>query len=107
MNKNDAVVQYAQYSATEYYCYVLGRYDSSRELTYNYLDAKDPTKGVSVRYPSGDKCSATNTKLRSATIDVQCANVDHLIVSAQEPDICDYHLVMKSYYGCPKVIILS
>lgn len=108
MGKNAVVLQYAQYSATEYYCFIIGHYDSNQhELTYNFLDARDPTKGMSIRYPAGEKCSATNPKPRSATIDVQCANVDSVVVSATEPTVCDYHMIMKSYRGCPTVSCTS
>jgi hypothetical protein len=98
------VFQHVKYSATSYYCYILGHFDPNfHELTYQLIDPKDPTKGVSIRYPNGDECSKSNSKHRSATIDVHCANVKSVIVSAQEPEICDYHMVMKSYYGCPTV----
>eukprot|EP00981_Chlorochromonas_danica_P010377 scaffold3161_cov247-Ochromonas_danica.AAC.12 len=103
MGKNGVVLQHARFSETEYYCYIVGHYDPAHhELTYNLLDVTDPSKGVSVRYPAGERCSTTNTKTRSATIDVQCANTPSVIVSAQEPEECEYHLVMKSYRGCPK-----
>lgn len=102
MGKTGVVLQYKSYSETQHYCYIIGHFDPSHhELTYGLLDVNDPTKGVSIRYPAGEKCSATNAKPRSATVDVQCANTRSVIVSAQEPDICDYHLIMKSYYGCP------
>lgn len=104
MGKNAVVLQYAAYSADEYYCYIIGHYDPKvHELDYKFLDTKDPSKGVSITYRPGEKCSATNGKLRTATIDVYCDNVDSVVVSAQEPTTCDYHMVMKSYYGCPTV----
>lgn len=105
MGKNAVVLQYAQYTPTDYYCFILGHYDSSQQqLNYALLDVKDPSKGVSVAYPPGEKCSEKDASvLRSATIEVQCANVERLVVSAQEPTKCQYHLVMKSYYGCPTV----
>lgn len=107
MGKNGVVLQYAKYSETDYYCFILGHFDSTQhELKYNLLDATDPSKGVSVAYPSGEKCDEKDAKvLRSATIEVQCANVDSVVVSAQEPSKCQYHLVMKSYHGCPTVRI--
>lgn len=103
MGKNGVVVQYAKYTETDYYCFILGHFDSKQhELNYNLIDANDPTKGVTVAYPAGDRCTGdANTVLRSATIEVQCANVPAIVVSAQEPATCQYHLVMKSYYGCP------
>lgn len=106
MGKNGVVVQYAQYSPTVYYCFILGHFDSKQhELKYNLLDVADPTKGVSVTYPSGERCSEKEDSgiLRSASIEVQCANVKAIVVSAQEPSKCQYNLVMKSYHGCPTV----
>ena len=92
-------MDYAEYSD----CYVIGKYDPANDdLAYKLLDEKDPTKGVSLTYALGDKC-VSNSRMRSATIDVQCANVASEIVSAQEPDKCEYHMIMKSYYGCPTV----
>eukprot|EP01033_Poteriospumella_lacustris_P014062 gene14062-10045_t len=97
---NAAVLQYANYGDGNKACHIVGHYDSkSNELTYNVLDVKDPSKGVSVTYPTGENCD-TNTP-RSATIDVLCANTPSVIVSAQEPEKCQYHMVMKSYHGCP------
>lgn len=63
------------------------------------LDSRDPTKGVSISYPSGEKCSSG--ALRTTTLDVQCANIKSNILSAQEPHVCQYHFVMESYHGCP------
>lgn len=63
------------------------------------LDSRDPSKGVSVSYPSGEKCSSG--ALRTTTLDVQCANTKSTILSAQEPHVCQYHFVMQSYHGCP------
>jgi hypothetical protein len=105
MGKNGVVLQYAQYSEKDYYCFILGHFDSRQhELKYALLDVKDPSKGVSIAYPAGEKCSERDASiLRSATIEVQCANVERIVVSAQEPSKCQYHLVMKSYHGCPTV----
>lgn len=106
MGKNGVVLQYADYGDKGgYYCFILGHFDSKQhELVYGLIDVKDPTKGVTVSYPAGEKCSESDsTVLRSATIEVQCANVPRIVVSAQEPSKCQYHLVMKSYYGCPTV----
>ena len=63
------------------------------------LDSRDPTKGVSISYPSGEKCSSG--ALRTTTLDVHCANTKAVTQSAQEPHVCQYHLVMESYHGCP------
>jgi hypothetical protein len=101
VGKNAAVLQYANYGESERYCYIVGHYDQySTELTYNLLDVKDPSKGISLKYPTGENCDLVP---RSATIDIMCANTASAIISAQEPTTCQYHMVMKSYYGCPTV----
>ncbi|KAJ1400726.1 hypothetical protein B484DRAFT_405947 [Ochromonadaceae sp. CCMP2298] len=104
MGKTGVVMQWAEYSPQDYYCFIIGHYDQTQhELTYKLLDAADPSKGVSISYPAGEKCSEKDARvLRSATIDITCANVDSVVVSAQEPSTCQYHLTMKSYHGCPK-----
>lgn len=109
MGKNGVVVQYAKYSENDYYCFILGHFDSKQhELKYDLIDVADPSKGLTVSYPAGDRCSAdANTVLRSSTIEVQCADVPAIVVSAQEPAKCQYHLVMKSYFGCPTVRVNS
>lgn len=102
MGKTGVVLQSATYSESQYYCYIIGHYDPDRHsLQYSLLDPHDPTKGISIKYPAGERCSATIAKPRSASIDVQCANVKSVILSAQEPDLCEYHLVMNSWHGCP------
>jgi hypothetical protein len=104
MGRSGVVLQWATYSEDDYYCYVIGHYDSTQhELKYSLLDIRNPAKGVSISYPAGEKCSSTNKKPRTATIDVECANVRSAVASAQEPNLCEYHLQMKSYYGCPTV----
>lgn len=104
MGKYGVVLQYAEFIKGEYYCFLLGHFDAKQnELKYKLIDVNDPTKGVVVAYPPGDRCSATNGKLRSASVEVQCANTPAAVVSAQEPVTCEYNLVMKSYYGCPTV----
>ena len=78
----------------------MGRYNADNDdLSYALLDSRDPTKGVSITYPKGEKCSSG--ALRSTTLDVQCANTKSTIISAQEPHVCQYHFVMESYHGCP------
>ena len=84
-------------------CYIIGHYDATQDdLYYSLLDNQDPSKGISMKYPSGENCKGTRIP-RSATIDIQCSNTPYKIISAQEPSSCSYHLVMKSYYGCPAV----
>lgn len=96
-----AALQYVQRTSDGYHeCNVIGNYDELRDDThYSLLDSNNPAKGVSVKYPFGDKCP--QGQLRSATIDVYCDNVHSTIMSALEPNVCEYHMVMKSYYGCP------
>lgn len=105
VGKSTAVAFQSIYvSDTSYDCYIIGHYDSKNDdLYYSLLDSNDPSKGVSMKYPSGESCKSG--VMRSATIDVLCDNTKSIILSAQEPDPCSYHLVMKSYYGCPVVII--
>ncbi len=85
-------------------CYIIGRYDAKQDdLSYSLLDSTNPTKGISMKYPSGDVCDKYNGVQRSATIDVECANTPTIVKSATEPSPCQYHLTMQSYYGCPTV----
>lgn len=110
MGKSSGVaMQYVELADGFYDCYIIGRYDPKHDdLFYSLLDPNDPSKGVSIKYPDGEKCtvgasSGQITKLRSATIDVMCENVPLKVVSAQEPEECGYHIVMKSFHGCPTV----
>ncbi len=98
-----AVIQYYHRDSDGYEeCNVIGHYDPARDDTYyKLLDDHDPSKGVSLTYVFGDKCPSG--KLRSATLDVVCANTKYEVDSALEPMQCDYHMVMRSYYGCPLV----
>jgi hypothetical protein len=93
-----------QYVARRDYkeCNVIGHYDASRDdIYYSLLDSSNPALGLSMRYPDGDLCPSN--KQRSVTLDVYCADVELEVESAQEPTMCDYHIVMKSYRGCPTV----
>lgn len=94
-----------QYKETSKTCNILGHYDPKKnELEFRLLDVNDPSKGVSITYPKGENCGGDHPNLqRSATIDVECSNVEYLISSANEPQKCSYHISMKSYYGCPSV----
>jgi hypothetical protein len=48
-------------------CHVVGRYNADNDdLSYSMLDSRDPTKGVSISYPSGEKCSSG--ALRTTTL---------------------------------------
>lgn len=105
MAKSGVALQYVDLGNDAYNCLVIGKYDPSQDdLYFSLIDSSNPAKGVSMRYPQGEKCGTadkTGAIMRSATIDVKCANTPLKIVSAQEPTLCSYHLVMESYYGCP------
>ena len=95
-----AAIQYLNRSDGYQECNVIGKYDANKDDTnFSLLNEKDPSKGLSIKYASGDKCPSG--QLRSATIDVTCDNVKKIILSALEPEKCAYHMTMKSYYGCP------
>ncbi|RYH19768.1 hypothetical protein EON65_25550 [archaeon] len=106
-NQMGAALQYFYRESDKYEeCNVIGHYDPNRDDTFfHLLDGKDPSKGVSLVYQYGDKCPSG--KLRSTTIDVECSNTKSLVVSALEPDSCEYHMVMRSWYGCPQVKVRS
>lgn len=99
--KHGAAMQYLNRLSDGYKeCHVIGKYDPTQDDThFSLLDVSDPSRGVSLKYSTGDKCPSG--VLRSATIDVMCANTRVEILSALEPQTCQYHMVMKSYYGCP------
>jgi hypothetical protein len=84
------------------FCYTLA-HDENAKITYSLLDPSDPSKGISISYPTGEKCDNQlgSSILRSAVIDVKCANVEHQPMFAQEPSLCAYHMEVESYYGCP------
>jgi hypothetical protein len=99
-----AAIQYLDRSDGYKECHVIGRYDSTQDdIHYKLIDEKNPVFGISMTYPMGESCP--NDKLRSATIDVECANVDFAIVSTQEPEVCAYHMQVRSYHGCPTVFM--
>jgi len=83
-------------------CYAIGQYDPKQDdLSYALMDSTDPSKGVSIKYPAGDACADLGGFQRTVTLDVECANVKSVVVSTTEPQECQYHMVMKSYHGCP------
>lgn len=99
-----AAIQFLNRSTDGYKeCEQVGQYDpDADDLHFKQLDLQDPSKGVSITYPLGDKCGPVTSSLyRSATIDVVCSDIDVEIESATEPSMCEYHFTMKSYYGCP------
>jgi hypothetical protein len=102
-NKTGVVLQYLVRQDDYRECHVIGKYDSAHDdLIYSLLDVSNPAAGISLLYAKGDRCEAFyHNVYRSATIEVQCANVKTQIVSAYELSTCHYQLVMKSYYGCP------
>eukprot|EP01041_Mallomonas_annulata_P013620 gene13620-28920_t len=101
--KIGAVLQYLDGKDEEHLCHVIGKYENgNNDIKMLLLDETDPSKGVSLTYPSGEKCeSNSGTSSRTATIDIQCSNVRSTILSATEPSPCHFHLIMKSYFGCP------
>ena len=103
MGKSGVALQWINLGKDGSDCYIIGKYDSNKDdLSYKLIDSSDPTKGISMSYPTGEKCDTFGV-MRSATIDVQCANTKTTIISAQEPSPCQYHMTMKSVYGCPTV----
>jgi len=103
MGKTAVVLQWVSWGGYGDYCFILARDDNSL-INYSLLDPSDPSKGISIAYPKGEKCgdTATSKDLRSATIDVKCANTEKQVQYAQEPSLCNYHMEIDSYYGCPK-----
>ena len=100
IHQSAAALQFLVRNDGYHECDVIGNYDDLRDDThYKLIDSNNPAKGVMVTYQFGDKCPSG--VLRSATIDVYCENVHSEIVSALEPNVCEYHMVMKSFHGCP------
>jgi len=103
MGKSGVALQYLQLDSFSD-CYIIGRYDATRDDShFRLLEPSDPTKGVSLIYATGERCDPKDPKgaMRSTTIDVQCANTKTMVLSANSPGACQYHLSMKSYYACP------
>jgi hypothetical protein len=97
-----SAIQYIDRSDGYKECNVIGHYDPERDDTfYALINPQDPSKGVAITYLYGQKCPSG--KLRSATINVECANVKFVEDSANEPSECAYTVTMRSMYGCPKV----
>mmetsp|Transcript_16669 Transcript_16669/g.15034 ORF Transcript_16669/g.15034 Transcript_16669/m.15034 type:complete len:307 (+) Transcript_16669:16-936(+) len=100
--KTGVLIQSLYLSPTVYFCKIIGRYDpTTDDSLFHLIDDNDPSKGVSMHYGLGDRCNNDTEALRSTQVDVLCKNVESHIVSAQEPELCKYHIVMESYYGCP------
>jgi hypothetical protein len=101
VGKSGVALQFLE-SGDDSFCFIIGKYDQSHPQM-RLLDSNDPSVGVSLEYPTGEKC-ATNVKglMRSTIIDVQCANTPTITLHAVSDKPCQYRLTMKSYYGCPK-----
>jgi hypothetical protein len=99
--KDGAALQYVVRASDGYKeCEILGHYDALHDdAEFSVMDVQDPSKGVSMKYADGNVCESGAK--RASTIDVHCENVESVIVSALEPEKCHYHMIMKSYYGCP------
>lgn len=85
-------------------CYVIGTYDSNYDETiWSLLDPTDPSKGVSLSYIGSPQYKCAGGSLsRSLTIDLNCANKQTPTIDfAQEPELCQYHISLKSQYACP------
>lgn len=100
--KDGAAIQYVDRADGYQECEVIGHYDPLRDDTYfSILDEKnqDPSKGIAMKYLFGNQCP--DGHLRTATVEVECANTEFVILSALEPEKCQYHMTMQSMYGCP------
>lgn len=105
--KSGVALQYIYVNEKEYDCYVIGKYDAKKDdLSYTLLNAANPSEGIRMIYPSGERCQLSGI-MRSATIDVQCADTEAKVVSAYATEMCSYHLLMESYHGCPMVCNIS
>lgn len=101
-HQSGSAIQYISRSDGFKECNVIGLYDKNNDDThFSLLNSNDPSKGISVKYSRGQRCPGGT--LRTATIDVVCGHGPTRVESAQEPSKCDYHLVMRSEYGCPLV----
>jgi hypothetical protein len=99
--KTGAAIQYLDRADGYQECEVIGHFDPEREDTeFSLLNNQDPSKGVTLKYLYGDRCPSN--VLRSTTINVHCANVHAVTMSALEPEKCQYVVEMQSMYGCPK-----
>ncbi len=107
MGKSGVALQYIDLGKKDSDCYVIGVYDPKKDdLSYSLIDKNDPSKGVSMLYPYGERCSLSGI-MRSSRIDVQCYDVEMQVMSAQATTHCSYNLVVRSYHGCPTVIICT
>ena len=96
--KNGVALQYLE-SGSDSFCYIIGRYDGSHP-DMSLLDPSDPAKGVTLEYPTGERCDMGI--MRKAYIDVECSNSGTTTLHAVSDKPCQYRLTMKSVHGCPK-----
>uniref|UniRef100_A0A7S1TRT5 EGF-like domain-containing protein n=1 Tax=Phaeomonas parva TaxID=124430 RepID=A0A7S1TRT5_9STRA len=86
-------------------CYAAGVYDPNQDdAMWSLYDASDATKGVSLKYQSSDEYALCSSNVRpSTTIDVLCKDKSEVVVlSANEPEMCQYHITLESVWGCPR-----
>lgn len=98
--RDEGKLLHAVYQYNDNFCAVVGKFFSQKNESFSLIDEENPTKGISIKYPRGEKCS--DDIYREAVVDIYCKNVEVNILSSQEPITCSYHMVMESYYGCPK-----
>jgi hypothetical protein len=98
VGKNGVALQYLE-SGKDSFCFIIGRYDSSHP-DMRLLDESNPAKGVSIEYPTGERCDTG--VMRKAFVDVECSNTETRTLQAVSDRPCTYRLTMKSQHGCPK-----
>jgi len=98
VGKNGVALQYLE-SGKDSFCYIIGRYDNAHPTMY-LTDPENPAGGVSLEYPTGERCTAG--LMRSTIIDVACSTGPTTTLHAVSDKPCEYRLTMKSVHGCPK-----
>ena len=70
-------------------------------------ETDNPADGVSLKYLNGDTCKTDDGELRkrALTLHFECEPTSgHMVnenVTVEEDTLCDYHVVIKTRYGCP------
>jgi len=88
-------------------CWRLGKMQTlkAHNLKWALLDQQDPTKGVSMTYLNGDKCSFVREKknvTREFTIRFKCSDAYGRDPDARvEEDTCAYGIDFETIFGCP------
>ena len=101
VGKNGVALQYLE-SGADSFCFIIGRYDSSHPNMF-LTDPENPSGGVSIAYPSGERCAnSIKGLMRTTIIDVQCSTGPTKTLHAVSDKPCEYRLTMKSIHGCPK-----